>query len=220
MPACSSRLPHRARADQEAERHRAHAGHALGDHAHAGGQRGDAVLGQRRSDRATVGPSRAGRPRAVAIAPAAGGVRRASRHARARGDRCRCARRRPPPPPVPTPASSSTLLPAISGSSARRRPMRPRSRSTSTTRTLISSPLLSTSSTLSTRCPGETLEMCSSPSVPLASSTKAPKVVVLTTLPSVLVADLDLLHHHPHALHAARRRACRWRSRSAPGRRR
>ena len=62
--------------------------------------------------------------------------------------------------------------------------MRPRSRSTSTTRTLISSPLFSTSSTDSTRWPGETLEMCSRPSVPLASSTKAPKVVVLTTLPA------------------------------------
>ena len=62
--------------------------------------------------------------------------------------------------------------------------MRPRSRSTSTTRTLTSSPLLSTSSTLSTRSPGETFEMCSSPSVPLASSMKAPKVVVLTTLPT------------------------------------
>ena len=62
--------------------------------------------------------------------------------------------------------------------------MRPRSRSTSTTRTFTSSPLLSTSSTVSTRSPGETLEMCSRPSVPLASSMKAPKVVVLTTLPS------------------------------------
>ena len=62
--------------------------------------------------------------------------------------------------------------------------MRPRSRSTSTTRTVTSSPLLSTSSTLSTRSPGATLEMCSSPSVPLASSMKAPKVVVFTTLPT------------------------------------
>ena len=59
--------------------------------------------------------------------------------------------------------------------------MRPRSRSTSTTRTEISSPLLRTSSTVPTRWPGETLEMCSRPSVPLASSTKAPNVVVLTT---------------------------------------
>ena len=61
--------------------------------------------------------------------------------------------------------------------------MRPRSRSTSTTRTLISSPLLSTSSTVSMRSPGAMLEMCSSPSVPFISSTKAPKVVVLTTEP-------------------------------------
>ena len=37
--------------------------------------------------------------------------------------------------------------------------------------------------------------MCSRPSVPLASSTKAPNVVVLTTLPGELVADLDLLGH-------------------------
>ena len=90
---------------------------------------------------------------------------------------------RPPPPlsPVPTDASSSLVLPAMSGSSARRRPMRPRSRSTSTTRTEISSPLLRTSSTVPTRWPGETLEMCSRPSVPLASSTNAPNVVVLTT---------------------------------------
>jgi len=48
---------------------------------------------------------------------------------------------------------------------------------------VISSPLLSTSSTVSTRLPGETFEMCSRPSVPLESSMKAPKVVVLTTLP-------------------------------------
>ena len=45
----------------------------------------------------------------------------------------------------------------------------------------MSSPLLSTSSTVATRWPGETFEMCSRPSVPLASSTNAPNVVVLTT---------------------------------------
>ena len=72
----------------------------------------------------------------------------------------------------------------MSGSSAKRSPIRPRSRSTSTTRTATSSPLLSTSSTLCTRSPGETFEMWSSPSVPLASSMKAPNVVVLTTLPT------------------------------------
>ena len=38
------------------------------------------------------------------------------------------------------------------------------------------------SSQISTRSPGFTLEMWSSPSVPLVSSTKAPKVVVFTTL--------------------------------------
>jgi hypothetical protein len=57
--------------------------------------------------------------------------------------------------------------------------------STSTTVTSICSPALSTSSTVSTRSPGLTLEMWSSPSVPLVSSTKAPKVVVLTTFAPV-----------------------------------
>ena len=140
------------------------------------------------------------------------GRRRRRGRGRGRGRRGRCGRRRarprgrslPPPPivgsPVPTEASSSLVLPAMSGSSARRRPMRPRSLSTSTTRTAISSPLLSTSSTVPTRLPGDTLEMCSRPSVPLASSTKAPKVVVLTTLPCELVADLDLLGHRADAL--------------------
>ena len=61
--------------------------------------------------------------------------------------------------------------------------MRPRSRSTSTTLTATSSPLLNTSSTVAIRRPGATLEMCSSPSVPLASSTNAPNVVVLTIFP-------------------------------------
>ena len=61
--------------------------------------------------------------------------------------------------------------------------MRPRSRSTSTTRTDTSSPLFSTSSTVAGRWPGAMFEMCSRPSVPLASSTNAPNVVVLTTLP-------------------------------------
>ena len=74
--------------------------------------------------------------------------------------------------------------------------MRPRSRSTSTTVTSISSPEVRTSSTESTRSPGLTLEMCSRPSVPLTSSTKAPKVVVLTTLAAVVaIADFGLLGH-------------------------
>ena len=128
----------------------------------------------------------------VPVAAAAGAARGRGRGPRGgRRRHGRCGRRHgadgpPPPPPPPPPlteASSSTDLPAMSGSSARRRPIRPRSRSTSTTRTAISSPLLSTSSTVSTRWPGDTLEMCSRPSVPLASSTNAPKVVVLTTLP-------------------------------------
>ena len=101
-------------------------------------------------------------------------------------------------------ADAGELLDGLAGDvrvvGCRRRPMRPRSRSTSTTRTLTSSPLLSTSSTLSTRWPGETLEMCSRPSVPLASSMKAPKVGRLDDLADVFVADLDLLHHHPDAL--------------------
>ena len=42
---------------------------------------------------------------------------------------------------------------------------------------------MSTSSTDSTRSPGLTFEMWSSPSVPFVSSTNAPKAVVLTTLP-------------------------------------
>ena len=98
---------------------------------------------------------------ALAVAPGAGAVAVAGRAAAARRGRGRRARRgrrdrrgrrgrrrargrrR-----CRRAASSSTDLPAISGSSARRRPMRPRSRSTSTTRTAISSPLLSTSSTV------------------------------------------------------------------------
>ena len=73
--------------------------------------------------------------------------------------------------------------------------------STSTTRTEISSPLLRISSTVAGRWPGAMLEMCSRPSVPLASSTKAPNVVVLTTLARrEVVADLDLLGHRPDAV--------------------
>ena len=119
-------------------------------------------------------------PLAVAVAPSAAAVAaRPAAVAVAARPAVAAAAASPPPPTV---ASSSTVLPATSGSSARRRPMRPRSLSTSTTRTAISSPLLSTSSTVATRWPGETLEMCSRPSVPLASSTNAPNVVVLTTL--------------------------------------
>ena len=61
--------------------------------------------------------------------------------------------------------------------------MRPRSGSTSTTFTFSSSPRLMTSSTVFGRWPGAMLEMWIRPSVPLASSMKAPKVVVFTTLP-------------------------------------
>ena len=53
-----------------------------------------------------------------------------------------------------------------------------------------------------TRSPGFTFEMCSRPSVPLVSSTKAPKVVVFTTLPDELVADLGVLGHRDDPLDA------------------
>ena len=185
IPASSVVLGGRARADPEAERHRAHAGHALGDDSHAGVQRG--YVDARRltpggAPRLSRGrglaraaeprpPSRRG-PRSERSRPLRRRRRpRAGRRRRRRRRRCR--RRRAP----------RRTCPRCRGPRLRRRPMRPRSRSTSTTRTLTSSPLLSTSSTVSTRWPGETLEMCSSPSVPFASSMKAPKVVVLTTLP-------------------------------------
>ena len=60
--------------------------------------------------------------------------------------------------------------------------MRPRALSTSWTTTSSTSPRVITSSMWPTR-PGPTLETCSSPSVPLVSSTNAPNWVVFTTLP-------------------------------------
>ena len=79
--------------------------------------------------------------------------------------------------------------------------MRPRSLSTSTTRDLeLVAPVEDVLDRRRRRWPGEMFEMCSRPSVPLASSTKAPKVVVLTTLPvnssptsTSLVIDADAL---------------------------
>ena len=83
----------------------------------------------------------------------------------------------------------------------------------------------------STRSPGLTFEMCSRPSVPLTSSTKAPNVVVLTTLRlREVVADLGLPGHRLDPLDArprpgrrsarrrgrCRRRRCRSRPRTPP----
>ena len=190
---------------QKPERHRAHGGHALGDDPHARVERRQAVRSVATGLRLGVGTGSRASPlgrAAAAVARAAGaalrrrgrrGRRRCGRGAGRGRRRRRRRRRRRPRAPRRTCRRSS-------GSSARRRPMRPRSRSTSTTRTWISSPLLRTSSTVSTRWPGETLEMCSRPSVPLASSTNAPNVVVLTTLPRELVADLDLLRHRADPL--------------------
>ena len=202
------RLTARAGGDEEAQGRGPHGGHGLRDDPQPGVELRDAMAGDRRLSRRSGSRSPRGarsrsRPRPPRSPPP-----RPPRWPRPRSRRALRAATRgraPPPPghrgsPVPTVASSSLVLPAMSGSSARRRPMRPRSLSTSTTRTAISSPLLSTSSTVPTRLPGETLEMCSRPSVPLASSTNAPNVVVLTTLPRELVADLDLLGHRADAL--------------------
>src|SRR5439155_16188072 len=183
-------LGRRTGRDPEAERHRAHAGDALGHDPDARLKRGDAVLARRAQSRSRLWRGRP-EPRVPPPEPYPRDWPPSRRRPRSARSRPLLEESRPPPSrgargpaPVPTPTSSSTDLPATSGSWARRRPMRPRSRSTSTTRTVTSSPRLSTSSTLSTRWPGDTLEMCSSPSVPLASSMKAPKVVVFTTLPT------------------------------------
>ena len=137
----------RASPHPEPEGDRAHRGNGLGDDPDAGVELGYLGSG------------------AVALTGALG-----ARRARRRGRRLAAASPPRPPPsrrrgggpgsPVPTEASSSGLLPSTSGSSVRRRPMRPRSLSTSTTVTSISSPELSTSSTVPTRSPGFTLEMC------------------------------------------------------------
>src|SRR3954453_11646543 len=172
------RLVTRARAHPHAERDRAHGGHLLRDDPNAvGGLRQADALGQI--------------PRGADIGGCRAQWRRLPLRPRSRPPSRRSPR--PPPPPRPPPrgprspeptfASSAGDLPSTAGSSERRRPMRPRSRSTSTTVTSSSSPCLRTSSTESTRSPGLTLEMWSSPSVPLVSSTKAPNAVVLTTLP-------------------------------------
>ena len=182
------RLAARAGADEEAEGRGPHGGHGLRDDPQPRVQLGEAVVGQDGLSRGRGRGRRAGARLAVAAA---------ARRSRSRPPRPP----RPPRPrpraaaavaaaaalagsPVPTAASSSTVLPAISGSSARRRPMRPRSRSTSTTRTGDLVALVEHLLDRRRRAgPATMLEMCSRPSVPLASSTKAPKVVVLTTLP-------------------------------------
>ena len=64
--------------------------------------------------------------------------------------------------------------------------MRLRALSISTTSTVMVSPRLTTSSTLSTRLPPPSFEMWIRPSTPFLSSTNAPKSVVLTTLPVMM----------------------------------
>ena len=132
------------------------------------------------------GPSRAGRrPR---------GRRRRCGRAAGRGHgRRRRRRRRRSRAPRPTCRRSS-------GSSARRRPMRPRSRSTSTTRTWISSPLLRTSSTVSTRWPGDDVGDVQQAVGALGELDERAEGRRLDDLAGELVADLDLLGHRADAL--------------------
>ncbi len=91
---------------------------------------------------------------------------------------------RPPPAAL---SSSST-----SGPLSRRLRLRPILRSAVSTRrilTSISSPILTTSSGLSTLWSANS-EMCSSPSRPGSSSTKTPKLVSLVTLPFLISPGL------------------------------
>ena len=146
----------------------------------------------RESRRACAPPSRsrsAAARAAVAVAAAAAAAVAAATAARP-----------PPPPPLPTAASSSTVLPATSGSSARRRPMRPRSRSTSTTRTLISSPLLRTSSTVVDPLAGRDVRDVQQAVGALGELDERAERRRLDDLAGELVADLDLLGHRPDAV--------------------
>ena len=212
-PASGSASAAEPGADPEPERHGAHARHALRDDPDARVELGRAGALRARG-RLVRGRGRApwrGRPepRGPRSPPPSRRGRRGRRRGAARAAAAAAAAE-------PTAASSSTDLPAISGSSARRRPMRPRSRSTSTTRTLISSPLLRTSSTVSTRWPGDTLEMCSRPSVPLdelderAERRRLDDLAVGNSSPTStsLIIERD-------PLGAAPRPARRWRSRSS-----
>ena len=106
----------------------------------------------------------------------------------------------PPPPPVPTPRAPRRSCRRSPGRRRRRTPMRPRSRSTSTTRTVISSPLLSTSSTrldaVARRDVGDVQQAVGA----LRELDEGAEGGRLDDLAEVLVADLDLLHHRPDAL--------------------
>ena len=78
--------------------------------------------------------------------------------------------------------------------------MRPRSLSTSTTRTSISSPLLSTSSTVPTRLPGDDVGDVQQAVGALGELDEGAERRGLDDLARELVADLDLLGHRPDAL--------------------
>ena len=199
----------RARADPEPQGDGSDGVHALRDDPDARVELGQADASSPQSVSSTLGiaPGRSGgaggRSRAAPPSPPprvapprsrAGRGRR--RHRRGRGaGRRRCRRRR-----RQRRRSSSTDLPAISGSSARRRPMRPRSRSTSTTRTSISSPLLRTSSTVSTRWPGDDVGDVQQAVGALGQLDEGAEGRRLDDLAGELVADLDLLGHRPDAL--------------------
>ena len=160
------------------------------------------VLGASRRGRWSVAVAPVARAAGAALAAAARTARRSAsrplldgrrspRPRRRRRRRRRCRRRRAP----------RRVLPAMSGSSARRRPMRPRSRSTSTTRTLTSSPLLSTSSTRLDALAGRDVRDVQQAVGALGELDEGAEGGRLDDLADVLVADLDLLHHHPDALH-------------------
>src|SRR5918994_2429356 len=168
-----------ARADPHPhpERHGTHRGNRLGDDVDPCGKLAELDAGRERLGR----PVRAHRRPWRRRPPSPSRERR--RPSRPRPRPPPSLPRRGPESPVPTSVSSAAALPSTAGSSLRRNPMRPRSRSTSTTVTSSSSPGFNTSSTAPTRSPGLTFEMCRSPSVPLVSSTNAPKAVVFTTLP-------------------------------------
>ena len=143
-----------------------------------------------------------GRPRA-ALAAVAARPGRAARRAAAALAAVGADRGRPPPPPPP--AADAAPAPRRScrrspGRRRRRRPMRPRSRSTSTTRTLTSSPLLSTSSTRLDALAGRDVGDVQQAVGALGELDEGAEGRRLDDLADVLVADLDLLHHHPDAL--------------------
>ena len=134
----------------------------------------------RRTSRRPSGPVRAtspsrrrrGRPEAPSRAD------RSREPASPLAEPSRAASRRREPPPSGAEASDSDTLPCGSMSS---------------TRTSTAWPSVSTSSTLLMRLPpasDDSFEMCSRPSRPGSTFTKAPNLVMLTTLPGVDRADL------------------------------